>query len=704
MDTTRKMHRVWYSPVEDGDQWQSLNTSGSTTAIIGGLSQDEIYMIRVSSVSPLGQGPTSDPVMVTIQALDDCLQCKLEAEIGFYCNCSSKILEETCMDMCRFRCKNTQWFEPIVGCLDDCITGWYGQYCNMSCPGMCLECDKVTGKCVTCISQWAGSYCNKTCPEGLYGENCSMSCSTHCNRCLNDSYCNECKSGRYGESCQELCHPNCLTCIEEPQKCTSCILGKFLEIGSVCLDCPENCVSCSGRDKCIECKTGNYGPKCEFKCPPNCITCTSSDQCNKCVPLRHGNKCQCNSRCANVKKQCETGEVCQNGCPPLKMGIYCNHSCPQNCYKCDQLTGLCLTCVNGFYGTTCNQTCGHCKRNSKGGTQCKRHTGKCEECMSGWHGWRCNESCSTGCRTSHCDRFTGKCDSCMTGYYGPQCKEECNKNCYNVTMTGCEQQTGFCKLCANGFYGYSCSETCVNYCGIYPCDKETGICEKCPNGLYGEKCNKRCNPRCHDSNTTTDLCDRESGYCIQGCNPGWYNEFCQSSCSATCMDNLCKQDTGLCLLGCVHGFNGDTCSQNIHEEYLLSLDVRQIGAKRVLIQWDKLNLTDAELESVKRVVLNHKIQSSTTVDGIDVTDCKTRNYFLLQDVDVNNKHTFQLVVLFELRWKSPIISKPVEFVLEPRAPDQSILHLTTDVEIYGNKSLLFNSCATLLFQDWFCKK
>ncbi|KAK3607541.1 hypothetical protein CHS0354_025798, partial [Potamilus streckersoni] len=606
-------HRVFYAPVEDRIQWKSIDVSSSQEAIIGGLTQGETYTIRVSAVSRQGQGHKSHPVTVFIQHRDDCFECKSDEETNFHCNCTYETLEETCKEVCGFKCRNIKGLHQTDGCKDGCITGWYGRYCNMSCPDMCLGCDEVTGHCTTCMSHGTGPYCNETCPAGLHGESCNKLCPTHCNRCLNQSYCNECKTGRYGTSCESLCHPDCMTCIDDPQKCTSCIPGKFLDTGNVCLNCTENCLSCTGRDNCMKCKIGTYGLKCEMVCPPNCVYCDSSDQCHKCVPDRHGDRCECNSKCRNVREQCDTGEVCQKGCPPMKMGIYCNHSCPKSCYKCDQLTGACLTCANGLYGPNCNQTCGHCKRNKQGAIQCTKQTGKCEDCTSGWYGWRCNESCSIGCQTPSCDRFTGNCDPCVTGFHGPRCSNECSKNCYNVSITGC---------------------------------------------------------------------DKQSGYCIHGCNPGWYNEFCQSPCSATCVDDLCKQDTGVCLLGCVDGFTGDTCSLSTHREYLISLDVRQIGAQNVLIQWDKLNFTDIVLESVKRVVLNHKMSGTTAVDVHIVSDWKTRTHFLLRDVDLNNKHTFQLVVLFELLSQSSIISKPAEFELVPRASDESMLHLTADIEVY----------------------
>ncbi|KAK3607540.1 hypothetical protein CHS0354_025797 [Potamilus streckersoni] len=718
-------HVVMYASVDKGDQptelWKTINVTDSQAVIIWGLEIDKTYTIRVSSVNLLGQGPISQPAMITIKVIDDCIHCKPEETTSSVCKCSSEFVEEKCKDVCHIWCRDTQSFDPTNGCLSGCIRGWYGQYCNISCSDICQECDQVTGQCITCLSNGTGPYCNETCEPGLYGVRCELSCPTVCSRCLNESFCTECKGGRYGESCQKMCHSECLSCVDDPHKCTLCKPGKFLYDGNMCLECPENCMTCIERDKCLECKNGKYGHKCDMPCPKNCVSCASSDQCYECVRHRHGERCECNSNCRNAIGHCDTGEVCQKGCRPYRMGVYCNHSCPANCYECDQVTGVCLACDSGFYGPDCNQSCGRCKRNTKGAIQCDRQTGKCEDCMNGWYGWRCNESCSTTCRTTSCDRYTGKCEDCMngwfgwrcdkscstkcqsvscdrvtgncdlceTGYFGLQCTEECNQNCLNVNVTGCDKQTGFCNICADGFFDNRCNETCINYCGANPCDKLTGVCQRCPSGFYGEKCEKRCNVNCHASEITKNVCDRDSGYCVQGCNAKWYNEFCQSPCSATCVEDRCHQDSGVCLLGCVTGFTGDTCSLSIYREYLIALDVRQIGAQKVLIQWDKLNLTDIELESVKRVVLNHKMSGTTAVDAHDVSNWKTRTHFLLRDVDLNNKHTFQLVVLFELRSQSPIISSPADFELEPRASDESMLHLTADVEIYATEIKFF---------------
>ncbi|KAL3869702.1 hypothetical protein ACJMK2_042354 [Sinanodonta woodiana] len=677
-------HKVMYAPVENGDQqteqWKSINVTDSHAVIIGGLTINKTYAIRVSSVNPLGQEPMSQPALITMRVIDDCLYCKPEETTSSVCKCSSGFIEETCKEVCQMWCRDTQGFDATKGCLGGCVIGWYGQHCNISCSDMCQECDQVTGQCVKCLSNVTGPYCNETCEPGFYGVTCELSCPTLCNRCLNHSYCTECKDGRYGESCQKTCHSECLTCVDDPQKCTLCKPGKYLHDGNRCLECPENCKRCSDRDKCLQCKSGKYGHKCDMLCPKNCVICTSSNQCNECVPDRHGEICQCNSNCRHVSGYCDTDEVCQSGCQPYKMGVFCNHSCPANCNKCDQLTGACLVCDSGFYGPKCNQRCGRCKRN-KGTLQCDRQTGKCEDCNNGWYGWRCDKSCNTQCKGVSCERVSGHCDLCETGYYGLQCTEKCSQYCLNVNVTGCSKQTGFCDICVDGFFDYRCNGTC-NYCGSNPCDKLTGVCQRCPSGFYGEKCKKRCHVNCNASDITKVVCDKDSGYCIHGCKTRWYNELCQSPCSATCLEDRCHQDSGVCLLGCVMGFTGDTCGLNIHKEYLIALDVRQIGAQNVLIQWNKLNLTDIELESVKRVVLNHKMSGIMAVDIHDVLDWNTKTHFLLREVNTNNKHTFQLMVLFELRSQSPIISRPAEFALVPRASDEPMLHLTADVEIY----------------------
>ncbi|XP_033736660.1 receptor-type tyrosine-protein phosphatase kappa-like [Pecten maximus] len=59
--------------------------------------------------------------------------------------------------------------------------------------------------------------------------------------------------------------------------------------------------------------------------------------------------------------------------------------CAENCTKCAQDGGQCLVCNDGFYGTSCTQTCGQCESN-----HCDVTSGNCETCQPDWTGQRCD--------------------------------------------------------------------------------------------------------------------------------------------------------------------------------------------------------------------------------------------------------------------------------------------------------------------------
>ena len=51
------------------------------------------------------------------------------------------------------------------------------------------------------------------------------------------------------------------------------------------------------------------------------------------------------------------------------------------------------------------------------------------------------------------------------------------------------------------------------------------ISSECLGGLYGNNCNGTCNSNC----VNPGQCDRVSGECNGGCQPGWRNPKCDAS-------------------------------------------------------------------------------------------------------------------------------------------------------------------------------
>lgn len=48
---------------------------------------------------------------------------------------------------------------------------------------------------------------------------------------------------------------------------------------------------------------------------------------------------------------------------------------------------------------------------------------------------------------------------------------------------------------------------------------------ECPVGYYGENCDNKCSKYC----SVRRLCDRVTGQCYGGCQPGWYTKTCEQS-------------------------------------------------------------------------------------------------------------------------------------------------------------------------------
>ncbi|KAK7481787.1 hypothetical protein BaRGS_00026934 [Batillaria attramentaria] len=125
-------------------------------------------------------------------------------------------------------------------------------------------------------------------------------------------------------------------------------------------------------------------------------------------------------------------------------------------------------CADGYYGTDCQYTCGHCE----GGATCDKVTGHCTSCDSGYqmplcecsdgrYGENCSSTCGHCRDAAACDKVTGDCAECGGPYKMPVCKEEC----------------------PDGHYGESCGYTCGHCKDGAACNKSNGHCVSC-NGTY----------------------------------------------------------------------------------------------------------------------------------------------------------------------------------------------------------------------------
>ncbi|XP_078328165.1 uncharacterized protein LOC144623575 [Crassostrea virginica] len=87
------------------------------------------------------------------------------------------------------------------------------------------------------------------------------------------------------------------------------------------------------------------------------------------------------------------------------------------------------------------------------GCGCTKTSGVCTSCMDGWYGYTCDETCAAGC-SLRCDQVDGNC-SCKPGWGGYDCRE-----------------------CSPFFYGESCKEPCSTDCVQGICFGNNGSCIK----------------------------------------------------------------------------------------------------------------------------------------------------------------------------------------------------------------------------------
>ncbi|CAC5383253.1 unnamed protein product [Mytilus coruscus] len=124
-------------------------------------------------------------------------------------------------------------------------------------------------------------------------------------------------------------------------------------------------------------------------------------------------------------------------------------------------------------------------------------------------------------------------------------------SCRLTNLTTTDEVYRYISDCPDGRFGPNCVYEC--HCqNLKPCDKRTGKCKQCYDRWIGQSCQKKCAARLYgtDSKETCgkckeNLCDHETGQCLNGCNAGWKGNRCNS---------------GKCLDECNAGWIGDLCN------------------------------------------------------------------------------------------------------------------------------------------------
>jgi hypothetical protein len=154
-----------------------------------------------------------------------------------------------------------------------------------------LNClDGYTLKNDTCIVNKCNSHCKicKEYSEDDNNQNC-ISCKNENNVLYKENCLNDCPNGYYkkDKKCYE-CDKSCSSCRDNPNYCTSCINGKYLdELEHTCLNCSKYCETCTKFEEnenhnCLSCKNSSnykylFNNNCVEKCPNN--TSLINDEC-----------------------------------------------------------------------------------------------------------------------------------------------------------------------------------------------------------------------------------------------------------------------------------------------------------------------------------------------------------------------------------------------------------------------------------------
>ncbi|XP_059161297.1 uncharacterized protein LOC131944591 [Physella acuta] len=495
--------------------------------------------------------------------------------------------------------KCTQLCENTVGGYScSCYLGFTYNITDNTCSDI-NECEVGTARCEQICANTAGSYrCSCSADLKLLPDGFTCRATIPCTTKTTCSY--QCATINDTETC--LC-PKGTTLAADGLNCddedlcsdSTCIFGcaETFDNTSIECVCPIGMVLSADKFTCLDIDLC-VNNTCTFGCIE-----TNENTSTKCV-------------CPAGQKMDTDGETCI-ACVEGSWGTECNNTCSCSVLgtsTCDKVSGTCQ-CKSGWSGIDCDKDVDECLQNTnicpshshcnntEGGFLCPCDDGffqsitNCEACVEGSWGTECNNTCSCSVLgTSTCDKVSGTCQ-CKSGWSGTDCDkdvDECLQNTNicpshshcNNTEGGflCPCDDGFfqsitnCEACVEGSWGTECSNNCsCSVLGTSTCDKVSGTCQ-CKSGWSGTNCDKdvdeclqnttNCPSHSHCSNTEGSfdcLCDdgfyrkNSTSQNCEACDEFYFGTNCSQHCICnTSQHEYCKKTDTVYTCACDKGY------------------------------------------------------------------------------------------------------------------------------------------------------
>ncbi|ELP92368.1 protein serine/threonine kinase, putative [Entamoeba invadens IP1] len=331
-------------------------------------------------------------------------------------NNTCKLCNETFGDLCQRCTKHSCVFCGLTGVVNS--------------EGYCLSLD--TSECITSFNTFCSGCSDKS--DFIKNDVCIQNIN-NCDVTNLNGKCVNCVNGFYLDYNTQTCVStqqtmnDCETLYFKGDRCVRCKSTFYLTENHMCLNCSENCLTCTSNTNCILCDN-NYIVKNGF-----CVSGTDvSDNCSKvvtgtsicalCVSKTFRNE---NGKCENCLENCVE---CRN----IKTCTFCesNYLLLTNssaCISYDNLTNCedksvrgCLKCSSGYFVE--NQFCYSCDSKTTNCETCNS-VGKCTSCKNDFI---LNESseCVSKSQVDNCIKVSdSKCTKCTFWHVPDNTKTKC---------------------------------------------------------------------------------------------------------------------------------------------------------------------------------------------------------------------------------------------------------------------------------------